>query len=360
MHYAPIKGAGRTSYDGPRYHAWLLNNTAFCFYSQEVPCPCYTIRMGFLKALNVARQCREEYNVSLWKCPSFLFVLMGIIVIVSIMITYFTAAYYNSDPEVGAFIALVTAAIILVIGRIIIESLVKALEVDKLKTQFLNIMSHHLLTPLTALKWSVSAIESDESGSDKEKLEEALGIIKENGNKMIAIINTLLDVSRIESGKVSLSPERMDMRALTEEVIATHKEELEQSGHTVEWSAAGSIPPVLGDPKRVRMVIDNLLDNAMKFSPPHSTIAISLWSKGEYVVCEMEDKGVGIPTHERKYIFSRFFRSEKNETSLRIKGLGVGLFLVKCIIEASGGKVRFESREHIGSKFWFSLPVYKI
>ena len=293
-----------------------------------------------------------------WKCPTFLFILMGVIAIVSTLTAYVVAANYGSDPEIGALSSLIAAGLILVLGHIIIQSFTRVVEVDRLKSQFLNIISHQLLTPLTSLKWSVSMLETESLKSDREKLDETFGIIKENSNRMIHIVNALLDVSRIETGKVAIIPERVDVLKIARDVIALRKGDLESQRHTVEVKADTDLPPALGDPARTKMVIDNLIDNAMKYSKPGSSILVTLWRQGNAIVFEIRDTGVGIPKRQHKHVFRKFFRSA-NELSLQTKGLGVGLFLVKFIIEASGGSVDFESQEGVGSKFWFSLPVYK-
>lgn len=315
--------------------------------------------MGVLSKLNLRRQCKEDFNVPVWKCPTFLFILMGVIAIISILAAYFISANYGSAPEVGALASLVTAGTILVLGHIIIQSFTKIIEVDRLKSQFLNIVSHQLLTPLTSLKWSVSMMETESLKSDREKLDEVFAMIKENSNKMIHIINALLDVSRIETGKVHITLERTDLQKITQDAVASRAIDLESQHHAVELACDPSLPAVTGDPARVKMVIENLIDNAIKYSKPGSAISIALRRTGESVVFEIRDTGMGIPKREHKHIFRKFFRSANEETSLQTKGLGVGLFLVKFIIEACGGKVQFESQQGVGSTFWFSLPVFK-
>lgn len=312
---------------------------------------------NFLRQLNIVRGCKEDFNVSVWKCPTFLFVLMGAMVAVSTLTAYFIASRFDQDPQISALLALGTAGIVLIIGHIMIQSFAKIVEVSKLKSQFLDIISHQLLTPLTALKWSVSTIESDGALPENEKQHEAYMIVKENTNKMVNIVNTLLDIARIEAGRVTMNFGRFDMRDSVKKIIALRSHDLEAKKSTIELQGEEMIVPVLADPFRTKLVIENLVDNAIKYSREHSAIIITLSQEGDHVLFEIKDRGVGIPAHEHKNIFQKFFRAT-NEFSYQTKGLGVGLYLVKFIIEASGGAIGFESEEGVGSRFWFSLPVF--
>lgn len=312
---------------------------------------------NFLRQFNIASKCKEDFNVSIWKCPTFLFVLMGAMVAVSTLTAYFIASRFDQDPQISALLALGTALVVLVIGHITIKSFAKIVEVSRLKSQFLDIISHQLLTPLTALKWSVSTIETDAAAPENEKQHEAYMIIKESTNKMVNIVNTLLDIARIEAGRVAMNFGRFDMRESIKKIIALRTHDLEAKKSTIELQGEETIAPVLADSFRTRLVIENLVDNAIKYSREGSSIVIVLRQEGDRVMFEIKDMGVGIPAHEHKNIFQKFFRAT-NEFSYQTKGLGVGLYLVKFIIEASGGAIGFESQEGVGSRFWFSLPVY--
>lgn len=310
-----------------------------------------------LRRFNLARQCREEFGVSLWRCPSFLFVLMGLVVILSTLIAYYVANRYNQEPEMSALLAIGTTTTTLIIGHFVVQSFSRLVEVGKLKSQFLNIISHQLLTPLTAMKWSINTLESEGAVCDTEKQKEMYGIIKENSNKMINMVNTLLDISRIETGKVTMNVEPFDIGETTKKIIAMKSNDLKERHCSISFTSDPILPQVMGDPIRTRMVIENLIDNAIKYSRENTTITITAGKEGGAVVFSIQDSGVGIPAHEHKNIFQKFFRAS-NETTSQTKGLGLGLYLVKFIIEASGGAIRFESQEGVGSKFWFSLPAH--
>lgn len=310
-----------------------------------------------LRQLNLAQQCREQFGVSLWRCPTFLFVLMGLVVIVSTLIAYYVANRYHQEPEISALLSIGTTALTLIIGHFVVQSFSRLIEVSRLKSQFLNLVSHQLLTPLTALKWAANTLEGDVGVSDTEKQKETYYIIKESSNKMISIVNTLLDISRIETGKVKMNFEAFDIVETTKKIIGLRKTDLEARKSTITIAADPVLPMVKGDPIRTRLAIENLVDNAIKYSKNESTIIITIEREGNNVVFSIQDFGVGIPAHEHKNIFQKFSGTSSDTIDLT-KGLGLGLYLVKFIIEASGGSIRFESQEGVGSKFWFSLPVH--
>lgn len=314
--------------------------------------------MGLLSKLNLPKQCREEFNVSVWRCPTFLFILMGVVVICSILIAYFVANNYGQDPEVTALLVLFTTAVTFTIGHIIIRSFTVIIETSRLKSQFLNIASHQLLTPLTALKWSMSALGREDIGADMEKQKEMLVIMKENTNRMVSMVSGLLDIGRMENGAIRMNPEKIDIAEVARRVIASRSDELGKKQNRVEFVAERDSMWVSADPMRVKIAVENLLDNAIQYSRYDEIISLSIKSEGNKVFFEIADKGIGIPARERKNVFGKFFRGG-NASLYQQKGLGLGLFLTKFIIEASGGEINFESKEGVGSKFWFSLPAAK-
>ena len=311
---------------------------------------------GFLNKLNLARQCREDFNVSVWRCPTFLFILMGVVVMVSILAAYFISNKYGQEPEMTALLVLFTTAITFTIGHIIVRSFSLVVEANHIKSQFLNIASHQLLTPLTALKWSVNALANETIASDAKKQKEMLGILEENNNKMINLVNGLLDISRMENGKVHMNYEKFNMTEMVKNLISLKEGELAKKQNKIEFSTEKDSFWVMADPARTKMAIEHLIDNAIQYSRQSESIFLNIKEKDGKVFFEIQDKGIGIPARERKRIFGKFFRA-RNASDVQRKGLGLGLFLAKFIIEASGGEINFESEEGVGSKFWFSLPA---
>ncbi len=316
------------------------------------------MKTGFLENFNVRHQCKEQFGVSVWHCPTFLFIIMGLIVMISILAAYLIASRFNADPEMSALLALGTAALMLIVGNIILHSVTKVVEVSKMKSQFLNLISHQLLTPLTALKWSVNALETEHVAQTKLEQDELLSIIKHNSNTMIQMVNTILDISRLEIGKLKLNFEKCDIAKIVKECIASREGAImaEKKG-LISYREEPGITPVNADYGRLKVAVEQLLDNAVKYSMVGTTIAVVLRPVGNTVVFEVKDAGIGIPKAEYKNIFGKFFRGSRGMMS-ETKGLGIGLFVAKFIIEASGGSINFESQEGVGSKFWFSLPAY--
>ena len=311
---------------------------------------------GFLSKLNLVKQCKEDFNTSVWRCPTFLFILMGVVVMISILTAYFISNKYGQEPEMTALLVLFTTAITFTIGHIIVRSFSLVVEANHIKSQFLNIASHQLLTPLTALKWSVNALSNETIASDAKKQKEMLGILEENNNKMINLVNGLLDISRMENGKVHMNYEKFNMTEMVKNLISLKEGELAKKQNKIEFSTEKDSFWVMADPARTKMAIEHLIDNAIQYSRQSESIFLNIKEKDGKVFFEIQDKGIGIPARERKRIFGKFFRA-RNASDVQRKGLGLGLFLAKFIIEASGGEINFESEEGVGSKFWFSLPA---
>ena len=281
---------------------------------------------------------------------------MGVVVMISILTAYFISNKYGQEPEMTALLVLFTTAITFTIGHIIVRSFSLVVEANHIKSQFLNIASHQLLTPLTALKWSVNALANETIASDAKKQKEMLGILEENNNKMINLVNGLLDISRMENGKVHMNYEKFNMTEMVKNLISLKEGELAKKQNKIEFSTEKDSFWVMADPARTKMAIEHLIDNAIQYSRQSESIFLNIKEKDGKVFFEIQDKGIGIPARERKRIFGKFFRA-RNASDVQRKGLGLGLFLAKFIIEASGGEINFESEEGVGSKFWFSLPA---
>ncbi len=304
-------------------------------------------------ALNVKKRC-DASGVGLWQCPHFLFIVMGVLIIAAILATDAVARRY-SEPEIAALIVLLVSALLFVIGYVIVRSFENIVEASRLKSEFVSIVSHELRSPLSAVKWSLDLLRSEpnRAGNNGDSYS-VLSLIGEQNEKMIRIINTLLEVRRIEDKKIDLEPEKISLAEMTGKIIQNLDSFARASNIKVDLEAkTGSV--VFADPKKLGFVISNLLENALRYSPGGSSVKIEVFEKRGKNFWRISDHGSGIPTEDREQIFSRFFRSH-NVFRYRSGGLGVGLFISKAYIEASGGEMGFSSEDKKGSIFWFSLP----
>ncbi len=294
----------------------------------------------------------------LYQCPIFLFLVMGFVVIGAILTSYFLSKAYNIDPEIQALLALFVAFVTFTIGHFVVQSFSKLAEASMLKSQFLNIISHQLLTPLSALKWSLNLLNSENVKVPEEEKAELFSIINKSNENMINIVNSLLDVSRIDVGKIKLDMSEVDIVKIVKEVMKERENEAEFKNTNFRFEIEDDLPTVYTDKIRMKVVIDNLIGNAIKFNKMGKDIIIELFREKNNIIFSVEDFGIGMTKMEKKHIYSKFFRG-KNIFRYQTKGFGLGLFTAKFIIDASGGELNFESQEDVGSRFWFSLPLYK-
>lgn len=306
--------------------------------------------------LNIFRDCRK-YNLGLWECPSFVFFIIGVINVMIMIGTYFIANRFL-EPEYVALIIIGVTFFILVIGHSITNGFAKLAQANKMKTEFVSIASHQLRTPLAGVRWSMNLLNSGTLGKFSEEQEKYLVLVKEGNERMIRLVNDLLDVSRIEMGRVVLIPRETNLYILIEKIIKNFTPICQASNTQIVLDADETLPNVYSDPDKLYMVIQNLIDNAIKYSKGKGEIKVVLKREDGFIKTSIEDHGVGIPEKQKKFIFQKFFRSD-NIMKYQTIGTGLGLFIAKSIIEQSKGKVWFESKEGEGTTFYFTLPMYK-
>jgi signal transduction histidine kinase len=311
---------------------------------------------NILNQFNIAKQCRQ-YNLSLWQCPGFLTIVMGVTTLIVMSGTYLIANHYAEEPEVAALIVIIVTAIIFVIGYLIVNSFNYLAEANRMKSEFVGIVSHQLRTPLSALKWALGLLIKEEALSEEQR-KEYLEIVKSSNNRMIKLVNDLLDISRIERGKIDIKPQKFSLAKLAQESVSDLELAARKNNVKIELKNDENLPDVWADPSRIRLVLQNLLDNAVKYSNDNGRVEVKIGREGDNLRCEIIDNGVGISVSQQSQVFQKFFRSD-NIKKNQVEGTGLGLFIVKAIIEMSKGKVDFESKEGKGSNFWFTIPIIK-
>lgn len=229
-------------------------------------------------------------------------------------------------------------------------------EVDRMKTEFISLASHQLRTPLSAMKWFGEMLVKGDAGAlNPEQKAYAENILASN-KRMIELVNDLLNISRIESGRIIIDPELVRLQDVIDEVINETKIKTNARKQHVVLNIQSDLPEVSLDKKLIREVYANLITNASKYTPDEGEIRISVSIKGDDLVSIVGDTGYGIEEKDKEKIFSKFFRGQKT-SKLDTDGNGLGLYLVKAIVDSSGGKIWFESHEGTGTTFTFTVPI---
>lgn len=248
------------------------------------------------------------------------------------------------------------------------RDITKEKEIDKAKTEFVSLASHQLRTPLSAINWYTEMLLSGDAGKITKEQKKFLEEVYRGNQRMVDLVNALLNVSRLDLGTFIIEPASTDVAELIQSVLGELRFEIKKRKLSVSTSF-GTLPdPFLADQKLFRMVIQNLLSNAVKYTSTKGTVTIVVdtHSKGDALggrfldedslVVSVTDSGIGIPVGEQDKIFSKLFRAT-NARESETEGTGLGLYMVKSIIDESGGKVWFVSEEKKGSTFYVALSV---
>lgn len=269
--------------------------------------------------------------------------------------TFIIASRYTEEPEVAALIVIFVTALFLVMGNLIIAGFNKVSEANRMKSEFISIVSHQLRSPLSIFKWTLDVIDREsKNGKNHDDLANFMATLRDTTENMIRLVNSLLEVSRIEARTVVLKKERFSLAELTQKVIENFRRYAEASGIFIRFEPETLLPEVVADRERIAMVLQNFIDNAIRYTRGSGHILITINKEDNNLRWAVKDEGMGIPPDQQKYIFQKFFRSSQNQHT---RGSGVGLYIAKAVIGASEGKIGFTSKESEGSTFWFTLPI---
>lgn len=272
-----------------------------------------------------------------------------------------TFFYVRKDKSI--FPVMITVAPIIkdnkIIGAVeVFRDITKEKEIDEAKSEFVSLASHQLRTPLSSINWYTEMLLDDNLEGTVEEYKSYLGEIETAANRMSDMINSLLNVSRLELGTFAIEPEVVNILEIAGNVINELKPKIIEKGHKIEGKHNDQLPPIKTDPKLVSMVFQNLISNAVKYTPNNGTIVITMTMSedGKSVISSVSDNGYGIPEEESKKIFTKMFRASnimKHDTD----GNGLGLYIIRLILNSLGGEIWFETEEEKGSTFFFSLPL---
>jgi PAS domain S-box-containing protein len=282
--------------------------------------------------------------------------------------TYEAGDTYAEHLELGdGRIALVHLAPVILEGDFlgtvsILRDITHEVEVDRLKSEFVATVSHELRTPMTSIKGYVEMLLMGAAGAINENQSHFLDIVKKNIDRLNSLVDDLLDVSRIEAGKVTLAPQPMDLRQMAQDALGEMRRKSDEDKKPMAFSlkAPRALPRALGDPDRVRQILLSLLDNAYHYTPENGSIQVSLrvLKKPGEIQVDVIDNGLGIPAADQQRVFERFFRGD-DPLVLATPGTGLGLSIVRQLVEMHRGRiwVTSEGVSGKGSSFSFTLPV---
>jgi signal transduction histidine kinase len=232
------------------------------------------------------------------------------------------------------------------------RDMTKIREAEDLKSTFISIISHELRTPVALIKGYVGTLRREDAAWDPAVVKDSLAVIEDEADHLAALINDLLDASRIQAGGLEFTISDVDLSQLARNLIERYRKV--SSDHQFVLDIPAEYPVILGDEERLTQVLSNLLSNAVKYSEPGSAITIEGKSSEDEITLCVSDQGSGILPEDRERVFERFYRAVP--TSQSTTGTGLGLYLAKAVIEAHNGKIWIEERDQPGTQICFSIP----
>ncbi len=235
-----------------------------------------------------------------------------------------------------------------------VRDITKFREAEEAKSTFVSVISHELKTPVSLIKGYASTLRREDAQWDKPTVLNGLSIIEEEADKLAQLIENLLDVTRLQAGTLTLKFSEVDLGRLAERLA--DKFRTQTTKHTILTAFPPGFPLIQGDERRLEQALSNLLSNAIKYSPTGGTVTLSGQALSNAVQISVSDKGVGLAPDQLEHVFDRFYRVE-NALTRETQGAGLGLYIVRSIIEAHGGRIWAESEPDRGTTFAFVLPL---
>ena len=239
----------------------------------------------------------------------------------------------------------------------IVRDITERKQIEQMKTEFVSTVSHELRTPLTSIKGSLGLIRGGVVGELPEKLRSMLDIAYNNSDRLVRLINDILDVEKIEAGKMDFQMKPLDLMRLVAQAVEANKGFAEEHGVTFEATEGVPEAKVAGDNDRLMQVMANLLSNAAKFSPEGGKVKIGVSRQKEGFRVSVTDQGPGIPDEFWERIFGKFAQADSSDTRQK-GGTGLGLSITKAIVEHHGGTIGYETETGKGTTFYFDLPIW--
>ena len=230
---------------------------------------------------------------------------------------------------------------------------------NKAKSDFISLVAHELRVPMTSIKGYTDLMNSGLAGPLSDQQKQFLEVIGRNLTRMTSLISDLSDINHIESGRMRFDMTAFDLREVVADVSDSLRERIRNRKQTLHIEVEDDLPPVFADSMRIAQVIANLMSNAHKYTPEGGEIVLRAWPNGRFAHVSVQDNGYGISEEDQEKLFSQFFRAEDKEVRSQ-PGWGLGLSIVRRMVEAQNGEISFESKLGEGSLFTFTIPLANI
>lgn len=240
---------------------------------------------------------------------------------------------------------------------VILHDITREKAIDKMKSDFISIAAHQLRTPLTSIKWAIKMALDGDAGPLTKAQAELVKWAYGSNERIIRLVNDLLNVSRIEEGRFGFNFVRINFKEVLDAVLESQKGPISQRHISLIISKPDPLPETIVDKEKLILALQNLLDNAVKYTPENGKIEINIEILDNYLSLSIDDNGVGVPKKDQPKLFSKFFRAS-NVIKMETEGSGFGLFIAKNIINRHGGDIYISSQEGKGTKVIVSLPLF--
>lgn len=271
------------------------------------------------------------------------------------------AVYKLNRKDKSTLIADFTASPYLISGKprgavIIIRDVSQQSAIDKAKTEFVSLASHQLRTPLSTINWYLEMVLGGDAGKISSEQKKYLTEIYAANQRMVVLVNSLLNVSRIDLGTFAIEPTPIDLKEVVGNVISELQGQIQKKKMKIVTKFDDKLQSYNADPKLTHIIFQNLISNSVKYTPGKGTITITIANQTPSIMISVADNGFGIPKAQQAKIFTKLFRAD-NVVSKDTDGTGLGLYLLKAIVEEAGGKIGFTSKENVGTTFTIHLPL---
>jgi signal transduction histidine kinase len=230
-------------------------------------------------------------------------------------------------------------------------------EANRLKTEFVSMVSHELRTPLTSIQGYAELLREDQCITEEQH--ETLTIIKKNSDRLLGLVNDLLDLSRMEAGKLDLHRASLDLTRLIPEVVGSLRPLIDAKQQRLKLDLGEALPAVWADQDRVTQILTNLISNAHKYTLAEGSITVAARRDDGFVRVDVSDTGIGLSPEDQARLFTKFFRAHERSPQAG-GGTGLGLVICRLLVELHGGRITVSSASGQGSTFSFSLPVREV